>query len=145
MTAPVQEGLHAVVQHGVSYDGDKFDVPFETTLGSAVVNPTEVERSVVRRQRLVRRHVRVERSTSPASTAEGFGLSQPVTSTETAHQDDPNDPATASVKKTFTIAHASRAHVRRRTCRAHDVDLYVAQTTARSIGSSTSAHRRRVA
>ena len=30
----------------------------------------------------------------------------------TAHQDDPNDPATASVKKTFTIAHASRADVR---------------------------------
>ncbi len=60
VTAPVQEGLHAVVQHGVSYDGDKFDVPFETTLGSAVVNPTEVEQIGVRRQRLVRRHVRVD-------------------------------------------------------------------------------------
>ena len=60
-----------------------------------------------------------------------------MTSTETAHQDDPNDPATASVKKTFTIAHASRA-----TFEVHlpsnDIDLYVLKD-GQVIGSSTSA------
>ena len=35
--------------------------------------------------------------------AEGFGLSQPSVTTETAHQDDPNDPSTASVKKSLTL------------------------------------------
>jgi len=67
----------------------------------------------------------------------GFGLSQPVTSTETAHQDNPNDPSTASVKKTFTIAHASRA-----TFEVHlpsnDIDLFVLKD-GQVIGSSTSA------
>ena len=136
VTAPVQEGLHAVVQHGVSYDGGKFDVPFETTLGSAVVNPTEVEESVSGDSGSF--DVTFESTVDLSGLeAEGFGLSQPVTSTETAHQDDPNDPATASVKKTFTIAHASRA-----TFEAHlpsnDIDLYVLKD-GQVIGSSTSA------
>ena len=136
VTAPVQEGLHAVVQHGVSYDGGKFDVPFETTLGSAVVNPTEVEQSVSADSGSF--DVTFESTVDLSGLdAEGFGLSQPVTSTETAHQDDPNDPATASVKKTFTIAHASRA-----TFEAHlpsnDIDLYVLKD-GQVIGSSTSA------
>jgi hypothetical protein len=60
-----------------------------------------------------------------------------VTSTETAHQDNPNDPSTASVKKTFTIAHASRA-----TFEVHlpsnDIDLFVLKD-GQVIGSSTSA------
>jgi hypothetical protein len=136
VTAPVQEGLHAVVQHGVSYDGGKFDVPFETTLGSAVVNPTQVEQTVSGDSGSF--DVTFESTVDLAGLdAEGFGLSQPVTSTETAHQDNPNDPSTASVKKTFTIAHASRA-----TFEVHlpsnDIDLFVLKD-GQVIGSSTSA------
>ena len=55
--------------------------------------------------------------------AEGFGLSQPTVTSETMHQDDPNDPSTASVKRNVTIAHASRLHVD--TVLDQDVDLYV--------------------
>ena len=43
--------------------------------------------------------------------------------TETAHQDDPNDPATASVKKSFTLSHAARATIT--TELSDDLDLYI--------------------
>ena len=136
VTAPVQEGLHAVVQHGVSYDGGKLDVPFETTLGSAVVNPTQVEQSVAGDSGSF--DVTFESTVELTGLkAEGFGLSQPVTSTETAHQDDPNVPSSASVKKTFTISHASRA-----TFEVHlpsnDIDLFVLRN-GQVVGSSTTA------
>ena len=36
--------------------------------------------------------------------AAAFGLSQPSTTTETAHQDNPDDPSTASVKKNLTLS-----------------------------------------
>jgi hypothetical protein len=55
--------------------------------------------------------------------AEGFGLSQPSVTTEAAFQDDPNDPSTASVKKTVEIAHASRAVFA--TALTQDLDLFV--------------------
>ena len=136
VTAPAQAGLNAVVQHGVSYDGGRFDVPFETTLGSAVVNPTQVEQSVSGDSGSF--DVTFESTVDLSGLgAEGFGLSQPVTSTETAHQDNPDDPSTASVKKTFTISHASRA-----TFEVHlpsnDIDLYVLKG-GQVVGSSTTA------
>src|SRR6185295_13138756 len=106
------------------------------TLGSAVVTPTEVDQSVAGDSGSF--DVTFESTVDlSALDAEGFGLSQPVASTETAHQDDPNDPATASVKKTFTISHASRA-----TFEVHlpsnDIDIYVLKD-GQVIGSSTSA------
>ena len=55
--------------------------------------------------------------------ADAFGLSQPQVSTETAHQDDPNDSATASVKKSFTVSHAGSLQVT--TSLANDIDLYL--------------------
>ncbi len=55
--------------------------------------------------------------------AEAFGLSQPVTTIETAHQDDPGNPASASVKKPFTLAHAARVTVT--TALTDDLDLFI--------------------
>jgi hypothetical protein len=55
--------------------------------------------------------------------AEGFGLSQPSVTTETVQQDDPDDPASASLKKDLTIDHASRLHVE--TALDQDIDLFV--------------------
>ena len=42
VAAPASQGMHAVVQHGVGYNGDMFNVPFSTTMGSLAVNPTSV-------------------------------------------------------------------------------------------------------
>ena len=43
VTAPAQEGLQALAQHQVSWQGDKFNTPFKVQLGSASVAPSSVE------------------------------------------------------------------------------------------------------
>ena len=45
VTAPAQEGLQALAQHQVGWDGDKFDAGFSTTLGAARVSPSKVAHS----------------------------------------------------------------------------------------------------
>ena len=136
VTAPVQQGLHSLVQHGVSYDGGKFEVPFQTTLGSAVVDPTEVEQTVSGNSGSF--DVTFEATVDLAGvSAEGFGLSQPEVRTETAEQDDPNDPSSASVKETVTIDHASRATFSVSLAN-NDIDLYVLKD-GQVVGSSTTA------
>jgi hypothetical protein len=60
----------------------------------------------------------------PGFAADAFGLSQPDTTTETAHQDDPNDPSTASVKRDFTLSHAGSLTVSA-SLPNNDIDLYV--------------------
>ena len=61
VAAPASQGVHAVVQHGVGFNGDKFNVPFSTTRRCAVGEPVgrHLDRGG-RRHRLVRRHRQVE-------------------------------------------------------------------------------------
>jgi hypothetical protein len=73
-----------------------------------------------------------------------FGLSQPRVTTETAHQDDPDDPSTASVKRSFTLAHAGQVTIST-ALPGNDIDEYVLRdangdgkfTPDEIIGSST--------
>jgi subtilase family protein len=146
VTAPMQEGLHAVVQHGVSYDGGKFHVPFETTVGSAVVTPTEVNATTAGNSGAF--DVTFKSSLDLAGvSADAFGLSQPTVLTRTAHQDDPNDPTTASIKEPVTINHASKARFAT-ALPNNDIDMFVLYDAdgngtfsfpAEVVGSSTSA------
>ena len=122
VTAPAQEGLHAVVLHQVGWQGDDFHTPFKVTVGGASVSPTSVEE---------------ETATGTGSfdvtftstvdldglVAEGFGLSQPTIETPAVQQDDPNDPSSASVKRNVTLSHASRLTVT--TELDQDIDLFV--------------------
>jgi hypothetical protein len=136
VTGPAQEGLHAIVQHQVGFDGDKFYVPFETNVGGASVTPTAVEQTTTADTGSF--DVTFEATLDlPGLTAAGYGLSQPVTSIETAHQDDPNDPSTASVKKTVAISHASRAVLETHLA-GNDIDLYVLKD-GEVVGSSLTA------
>jgi hypothetical protein len=122
ITAPAQEGLQALVQHQVGWTGDKFEVPFTSKLGSATVTPSEVHETATGNSGAFDVTVRSSVDLDGLS-AEGFGLSQPVTTTETAQQDDQNDPSSASIKKNVTIDHASRLTVS--TQLVNDVDLYL--------------------
>ena len=136
VAGPAQQGLHAIVQHQVNFQGDRFDVPFETNLGSATVDPAAVTQATSADSGSF--DVTFKSTVDLTGLkAEAFGLSQPVTSTETAHQDDPNVPSSASVKKTFVISHASRAtfevHLP-----ANDIDLYVLKD-GQLVGSSTTS------
>ncbi len=125
ISAPADEGLHALVQHEVNFQHDNGEVhmPFEATIGSANVSPD---------------HVDINATGDTGSfdvtfksgidldglTADAFGLSQPQVTTETAHQDNPDDPSTASIKRSFTLSHAG--HVTISTALpGNDIDLYV--------------------
>ncbi len=136
VTAPAQEGLHAVVQHQVGFDGDKFYVPFETNVGAASVSPTAVDQATPADSGSF--DVTFEATLDlPGLTAGAYGLSQPSVTIETAQQDDPDDPSSASVKKTVEIAHASRA-VFETALPGNDVDLFVVKD-GQIVGSSTTA------
>ena len=122
VAGPVQEGLHAIVEHQVQWNGTSFNVPFETTVGSATVDPSSID--VTTPGDTGGFDVTFEASLDLAGLeAEAFGLSQPQVTTETAHQDDPNDVASASVKKSFTLNHAARATIT--TELSDDLDLYI--------------------
>jgi hypothetical protein len=122
ITAPAQEGLQALVQHQVGWTGDRFEVPFTSKLGSATVNPSSVRRTATADSGAF--DVTFRSSVDlDGLAAEAFGLSQPVTTTETARQDDQADPSSASIKKHVTLSHASRLTVT--TEQTNDVDLYL--------------------
>ena len=121
VAAPAQAGLHGLAIHQVQWNGE-FTVPFQTTVGSATVNPAAVELSADADTGSF--DVTFEAGLDlEGLVAEGFGLSQPVTTEEIAMQDDPNDPASASVKKDFTVEHAARVTIS--TALTDDLDLYI--------------------
>jgi hypothetical protein len=122
VTAPAQEGLHALVQHQVGWDGGKFSASFASTLGSATVTPAEVAQTTATDSGSF--DVTFKASVDlDGLKAEAFGLSQPATTQEPVAQDDPDDPSSASNKKNITLSHASRLHVE--TTLDQDVDLFV--------------------
>ena len=91
VAAPASQGMHAVVQHGVGFNGDKFNVPFTTTLGSLAVNPTAVTADAAA-DGTGSFNVVVNSSLALAGLkADAFGLSQPKTFTVNAKQDDPSE------------------------------------------------------
>jgi hypothetical protein len=123
VTAPAQEGLHALAIHQVGWDGGNFHTPFAVTLGGASVAPAAAVVDTAADSGSF--DVTFTSSLDLAGlTAEAFGLSQPVVTTETASQDDPNDPSTASVKRDVAISHASRLSVAT-ALDTDDLDLFV--------------------
>ncbi|MFN8475621.1 MAG: S8 family serine peptidase [Anaerolineae bacterium] len=123
-------GLHAIRLHNVLFDGDKFNVPYTTTIGAATVSPSAIS---------VTKNVTSTTTISdcapltfsatmdlPGLAAEGFGLSKPlVRNSETVNQDNPNDPSSASYKYPFTVTHASRLTVSIDGGSGPDLDLYL--------------------
>ncbi|MDX6475232.1 MAG: hypothetical protein QOH95_743 [Gaiellaceae bacterium] len=146
VAAPASAGTHAVVQHGVGFNGDKFNVPFTTTLGALSVNPTAVEKTAAA-DGTGSFDVVVNSSLAlPGLKADAFGLGQPKTFTVHAAQDDPaeSDPSTATAKvKAITIGdHASRAtFTLPQVATGEDIDLFVARKGTdgkfQVVGSST--------
>jgi hypothetical protein len=137
VTAPVQQSLHAVVQHEVNMQHDEGEVnlPFATTVAGMKLTPDQVDVQAAGDSGSF--DVTFEAGLDlPGLVAEGFGLSQPTVTTQTARQDNPNDPATASVKEPFTIAHAGHATISA-SLPGEDIDLFVVRD-ANGDGSFTS-------
>jgi hypothetical protein len=145
VAAPASQGMHAVVQHGVGFNGDLFNVPFSTTVGALAVNPTSVTSNAAANG-TGSFDVTVKSSLDLTGLrADAFGLSQPKASTVHASQDDPSeaDPSTASAKVQGIVIgnHASRAtFTLPDVSPAEDIDLFVAIDTPNGpqlVGSST--------
>ncbi|MFN8500022.1 MAG: S8 family serine peptidase [Anaerolineae bacterium] len=123
-------GLHAIRLHNVLFDGDKFDVPYTTTVGAATVSPSaiNVTKNVTSTATISECTPLAFSATLdlPGLTAAGFGLSKPeIRNSETVHQDNPNDPSTSSYKRAFTVTHASRLTVSIDGGSGPDLDLYL--------------------
>ena len=70
-------------------------------------------------------------------TADGFGLSAPVTTRETVLQDDPNDPSTASFSTTVAISHGALLEVTTANSDDEsDIDLFVYDADGNLVGAS---------
>jgi hypothetical protein len=122
VTAPVKSGLHEFVWHQVNFNGGKFNVPVKTTVAGASVNPSSVQQTTTTGSGSFDVTFKAGLDL-PGLVAEGFGLSQPSTTTETARQDNPDDPSSASVKRSFTVSHASRAVIT--SALSQDLDMFV--------------------
>ena len=145
VAAPASQGMHAVVQHGVGFNGDKFNVPFSTTVGALSVNPTAVT-SDAAADGTGSFDITVKSSLDlNGLKADAFGLSQPKSVTVHPSQDDTSeaDPSTASAKVQNIVIgdHASRATFTLPDVSAgEDIDLFVAIDTPSGpqvVGSST--------
>lgn len=123
VVGPAQEGLHAIALHQVGWQGDAFHTPFSTTVGSASVVPAAPEVTATSDSGSF--DVTLEASVDlDGLTAEAFGLSQPSVTTETAAQDNQDDPSSASVKRDITLDHASRLTVST-AMDTDDIDLFL--------------------
>jgi hypothetical protein len=122
VAGPLQEGLHAIVEHSVNHSGDPFLVPFEINAGGATVAPAAVvvETTEDSGEFTISFESALELS---GLEADGFGLTQPTLTNETAAQDDPNDPSSASVKVPVTVEHA--ASIETATQLDQDLDLFL--------------------
>ncbi|MFN8484423.1 MAG: S8 family serine peptidase [Anaerolineae bacterium] len=125
-----RDGLHAIRLHNVLFDGDKFDVPYTTTVGAATVSPSAINVTTnVTATTTISNCTPLTFSATmdlPGLSAAGFGLSKPlVRNSETVNQDDPNDPSTASYKYPFSVTHASRLTVSIDGGAGPDLDLFL--------------------
>jgi hypothetical protein len=113
VAGPARKGPNAVVEHGVNFNGDKFNVPFKVTLGALSVNPTSVSQTAAA-DGTGSFDVTVNSSVALSGlSADAFGLSSPQSFHVQPSQDDQSeaDPSSASAKSpVITIGdHASRA------------------------------------
>ncbi len=137
VSAPAQEGLHAILFHQVKVDGRKLEEWFGGSVGLVTLDPGIVKASGPAGTGSIEITISSELDLS-YFTAEGFGLGTPVTTRETVYQDDPADPSTASFVTTVDIEHGARLDVS--TCctdSGSDIDLYVYGPDGTLLGAST--------
>ena len=132
-------GLHAIVWHQVGWDGGRFHVPVTTSLTAASVEPSTIVDDAATSPAGSYEVVFEAGSDPGAVTAEAFGLGEMTSETLPLSQDDPNDTATSSIKKTITVGHAARIEISVDASDSIDTDLYVrhnGQTIAASATGS---------
>lgn len=132
IAAPAQIGLHGILLHHVRVDGAALNEPFGAQVGLASVS-TAIDGASGTAAITIASEIALDDFQGGA-----FGLSQPVTTAETAQQDDPNDPTTASVVRTIDLSHAGELTVSTASDSAGlDIDLFVLGPDGALLGAST--------
>lgn len=134
IATPAKEGLHGIFLHQVRVDATELDERFQGQAGLATLSSASITGSGSGSASITLHSDLALDGFSGAS----FGLSQPIVSTETAQQDDPNNPATSSVVKTVTLAHAAELNVSTAGPEGVDLDLYVLDPSGNLLAASTS-------
>ncbi|KPV53844.1 hypothetical protein SE17_07270 [Kouleothrix aurantiaca] len=135
VATPAKEGLHGIFLHQVRMDGSQLDERFQGQAGLATLSPASVTGSGSGSASIsLHSDLALENF-----SGEGFGLSQPLVSSETAQQDNPNNPATSSVVKTITLANAAELNVSTAGPDGVDIDLYVLDPFGNLAAASTSS------
>lgn len=137
VAAPVEDGLHGIYLHQVKVDGDALGEPFNGSVGMVDVAPGVVEGVGRTGSATISLYSELG---FDGLTASGYGVSAPMTTTESISQDDPNDPSTASFSRQVTMSNGAELTVN--TCctaGGSDIDLYVYGPDGSLLASSTTA------
>lgn len=123
IAAPASPGLHGILLHQVKVAGGNTGDPFAGRVGLVTVDPGAITAGAGETSTTVTINTQLALENFQA---DGFGLSRPEITTETASQDDPNDPSSASFSKTVTIQHGALLEVQTsNSANGSDIDLYV--------------------
>ncbi len=137
VSAPAQEGLHAIMFHQVRVDGNEFDDHFGGSVGLVNVDPGVISETAAAGPGGASLTVSSEIEMG-AFVANGYGLGAPVTTSETVFQDDPNDPSTASFTTVVNISNGALLDVSTaNSANGSDLDLYVYDPGGALVAAST--------
>lgn len=138
IAGPVQDGLHGILLQQVKVDGELLDESFYGKTGLVNVDPGMV--SYTGAAGMGSQEVTISTELDLTGfVAEGFGLGNPVTTTETINQDDPDDVTTASFVTTVDVEHGAKLEISTCCTSGSDIDLFVYDPYGNLVGSSTTS------
>ena len=125
IAAPLDDGLHLIMEHNVLHQGDRTNVPFTKTVGTAVLNPAPI----IIQACDISGALPVTLTTNiglPGLTGNAYGLTMTqVFTDQLVGQDVYADPATASYTHTLTLTNAGSLAVSINGAAGADLDLYL--------------------
>ncbi|CAN5798957.1 hypothetical protein BH23CHL2_BH23CHL2_17480 [soil metagenome] len=135
VAAVIEPGLNGIFLHQVKVDGGMLNEPLHGNIGMVNVAPGVVQGADATGSQTISLYSELPFSGLQAT---GYGVSAPMTTTETIFQDDPNDPSTASFSTNVTMNNGAELTVA--TCctaNGSDIDLFVYGPSGSLLASST--------
>ena len=135
IAAPANEGLHGILLHTVKVDGNTMNEPFSGSTGLVTIDPGTVTLDSDTGSTTISM---TSELAFDGFVARGFGMSRPDITRETAQQDDPNDPTSASVQTEIELTNAASLEVNTSNLSTNaDLDLFVFDAEDNIVAFST--------
>ncbi|NOK61620.1 MAG: hypothetical protein GFH27_549313n28 [Chloroflexi bacterium AL-W] len=137
IAAPAAEGLHAILLHNVKVDGNNLNESFAGSTGLVTIDPGTVTLDSDTGSTMISM---TSELAFDGFEAQAFGMSKPEITRETAQQDDPNDPSSASVQTEIELTNAASLDVSTSNLSTNaDLDLFVFDADGNVVSSSTTS------